>query len=228
MTIMPGCPTEIYVLGYVCFIVHLKTTANRFNRMWVCPKTNVPSFTAVIIFTNTHDTQTLTHHRSARSDGRDSPPMCTLDYFHVGQATMAPRMEYVMQLCCDLSANQQIKAAVKNSGKGSAVAGGTAFLGGLLGGPPGIAVGGALGGLLGWWMTSGQFRPLPQIIMELPPHQKQRLYADIMAVLGSLDWTDLAQLTALVVGNATLQQQVTAALLRYITKELRAEVRYGD
>nr|XP_029497182.1 protein C19orf12 homolog isoform X3 [Oncorhynchus nerka] len=173
--------------------------------------------------------------------------MCTLDYFHVGQrekpscvmvttmslckgraATMAPRMDDVMQLCCDLSANQQIKAAVKNSGKGSAVAGGTAFLGGLLGGPPGIAVGGALGGLLGWWMTSGQFRPLPQIIMELPPHQQQRLYADIMAALGSLDWTDLAQLTALVVGNATLQQQVTAALLRYITKELRAEVRYGD
>nr|XP_029497181.1 protein C19orf12 homolog isoform X2 [Oncorhynchus nerka] len=208
---MPGCPTEIYVLGYVCFIVHLKTTANRFNRMWVCPKTNVPSFTAVIFFTNSHDTQTLTHHRSARSD-----------------ATMAPRMDDVMQLCCDLSANQQIKAAVKNSGKGSAVAGGTAFLGGLLGGPPGIAVGGALGGLLGWWMTSGQFRPLPQIIMELPPHQQQRLYADIMAALGSLDWTDLAQLTALVVGNATLQQQVTAALLRYITKELRAEVRYGD
>lgn len=54
---------------------------------------------------------------------------------------MAPRMDDVMQLCCDLSANQQIKAAVKNSGKGSAVAGGTAFLGGLLGGPPGIAVG---------------------------------------------------------------------------------------
>uniref|UniRef100_A0A4W5PBF7 Zgc:162297 n=1 Tax=Hucho hucho TaxID=62062 RepID=A0A4W5PBF7_9TELE len=139
-------------------------------------------------------------------------------------AMMAPRMDYVMQLCCDLSANQQIKAAVKNSGKGSAVAGGTAFLGGLLGGPPGIAVGGAIGGLLGWWMTSGQFRPLPQIIMELPPHQQQRLYADIMAVLGSLDWTDLAQLTALVMGNATLQQQVTAALLSYITKELRAEV----
>ncbi|XP_023859045.1 protein C19orf12 homolog isoform X3 [Salvelinus sp. IW2-2015] len=77
-------------------------------------------------------------------------------------------------------------------------------------------------------MTSEQFRPLPQIIMELPPHQQQRLYADIMAVLGSLDWTDLAQLTALVIGNATLQQQVTAALLSYITKELRAEVRYGD
>ncbi|XP_021462736.2 protein C19orf12 homolog [Oncorhynchus mykiss] len=185
--------------------------------MWACPKRmsrHSPRSYLFFFYTTAHYTQTVTHHQSARSDGRE--------------ATMSPRMDDVMQLCCDLSANQQIKAAVKNSGKGSAVAGGTAFLGGLLGGPPGIAVGGAVGGLLGWWMTSGQFRPLPQIIMELPPHQQQRLYADIMAVLGSLDWTDLAQLTALVIGNATLQQQVTAALLSYITKELRAEVRYGD
>ncbi|KAM4602411.1 protein C19orf12 homolog isoform 1-T2 [Polymixia lowei] len=141
---------------------------------------------------------------------------------------MAPRMEDVMRLCCDISANQQMKVAVKNSTKGAVVAGGAAFLGGLLGGPPGIAVGGAVGGLLGSWMTSGQFKPLPQILMELPPAQQQKLYSDIMAILGNLNWTDVAQLVALVMGNATLQQQVTAALLSYVTKELRAEVRYGN
>ncbi|KAL2088858.1 hypothetical protein ACEWY4_015757 [Coilia grayii] len=141
---------------------------------------------------------------------------------------MPSRMDDVMRLCCDLSANQQIKVAVKNSSKGAAVAGGTAFIGGLLAGPPGLAVGGAVGGLLGCWMTSGQFKPLPQILLELPPHQQQKLYTDVMSVLGSVDWTDVAQLIALVMGNATLQQQVTATLLSYITKELRAEVRYGD
>lgn len=88
--------------------------------------------------------------------------------------------------------------------------------------------GGAVGGLLGSWLTSGQFRPLPQILMELPPNQRQKLYNDIMAILGNLDWMDAAQLIALVMGNATLQQQVTAALLNYVTKELRAEVRYQD
>lgn len=91
-----------------------------------------------------------------------------------------------------------------------------------------ILTGGAVGGLLGCWMTSGQFKPLPQILLELPPHQQQKLYTDVMSVLGSVDWTDVAQLIALVMGNATLQQQVTATLLSYITKELRAEVRYGD
>ncbi|XP_045895355.1 protein C19orf12 homolog [Micropterus dolomieu] len=77
-------------------------------------------------------------------------------------------------------------------------------------------------------MTSGQFRPLPQILMELPPTQQEKLYNDIVAVLGNLNWTDAAQLVSLVMGNATLQQQVTAALLNYITNELRAEVRYKD
>ena len=85
-----------------------------------------------------------------------------------------------------------------------------------------------MGGLLGSWLTSGTFKPLPQILLELPPQQRQKLYSDIVAIVGHLDWTDVAQLLALVMGNATLQQQVTAALLSYVAKELRAEVRYGD
>ncbi|KAI3376748.1 hypothetical protein L3Q82_000347 [Scortum barcoo] len=141
---------------------------------------------------------------------------------------MAPRMDDVMRLCCEISAHDQIKVAVKNSTKGAVVAGGSAFVGGLLAGPPGIAVGGAVGGLLGSWLTSGQFKPLPQILMELPPNEQKKLYTDIMAVLGNLNWMDAAQLIALVMGNATLQQQVTAALLNYVSKELRAEVRYQD
>ncbi|XP_076856990.1 protein C19orf12 homolog [Brachyhypopomus gauderio] len=141
---------------------------------------------------------------------------------------MAQRVEDIMRLCCEVSANRQMKAAVKNSGKGAAVAGGSAFVGGLLAGPPGIALGGAIGGLLGCWMTSGQFRPVPQIIMELPPQQQQKLFSDVMAVLGTLDWTDVAQLLMMVMGNVSLQEQIAAAVLSYVTKELRAEVRYGD
>ncbi|KAM3836122.1 protein C19orf12 homolog [Diretmus argenteus] len=141
---------------------------------------------------------------------------------------MAPRMDDIMRLCCDISANQQVKVAVQHVTRAAIVAGGTVFVGGILAGPAGIAVGGAVGGLLGAWLTSGQFKPLPQILMELPPNQQQKLYSDIMAVLGNLDWTDMAQLAALVMGNAKLKQQVTAALLSYITKELSAEVRYGD
>lgn len=54
-------------------------------------------------------------------------------------------MDDVMRLCCEISAHDEIKVAVKNSAKGAMVAGGTAFVGGLLGGPVGIAAGKHLG-----------------------------------------------------------------------------------
>lgn len=54
---------------------------------------------------------------------------------------MCHRIDDVMKLCCELSANQQIQTTVKGSGKGAAAAGGLAFAGGLIGGPLGIAVG---------------------------------------------------------------------------------------
>ncbi|KAM9409724.1 protein C19orf12 homolog [Pholidichthys leucotaenia] len=141
---------------------------------------------------------------------------------------MPPRMDDVMRLCCEVSAQNEIKVAIRSSAKGAMMAGGSAFVGGLVAGPAGIAVGGALGGLLGSWMTSGQFRPLPQILIELPPAQQRKLYDAIMGVLGNVHWTDAVQLVSLVMGNATLQQQVTAALISYVTKELRAEVRSTD
>ncbi|XP_019740168.1 protein C19orf12 homolog [Hippocampus comes] len=141
---------------------------------------------------------------------------------------MAPRVDDVMRLCCDISSHEQIKVAVKGSAKGALMAGGSAFVGGLVGGPPGIAVGGVVGSLLAAWVSSGQFRPLAQILAELPPAQRDKLCRDVSAVLAGLNWTDAAQLVALVTGNATLQQQVLAALLNYVTRELRAEVRYKD
>ncbi|XP_023673963.1 protein C19orf12 homolog isoform X1 [Paramormyrops kingsleyae] len=141
---------------------------------------------------------------------------------------MPPCVDDVMQLCCKLSTNWAIKTAMKNSLKGAMIAGGSALLGGLVLGPAGIAVGGAVGGSLGYWNTRGEFKPLPQIIMQLSMPEQQKLYADIKAVLGSLDWMDAAQLTSLVMGNAVLQQQVKDALLGYVTQTLQAEVQFVD
>ncbi|XP_043099469.1 protein C19orf12 homolog-like [Puntigrus tetrazona] len=141
---------------------------------------------------------------------------------------MANRKNDIMALCCEISSNKKIKAAFKSSAKGAAVAGGTAFVGGLLGGPAGIAVGAALGGALGGWMTSGQFRPLPEILMEMAPAQQEQLYSDVMAIVGTLNWTDVAQLIAKVNGNATLHEQVLGAILSYTKNQLKADVQYED
>ncbi|XP_068812295.1 protein C19orf12 homolog isoform X3 [Struthio camelus] len=88
--------------------------------------------------------------------------------------------------------------------------------------------GGAFGGLLGAWMTTGQFRPVPQILLELPPAERQKLYDEALVILRSLDWTDIVQLTALVMGDASLQQKLTGVLINYLSKELRAEIQYGE
>ncbi|XP_016403579.1 protein C19orf12 homolog [Sinocyclocheilus rhinocerous] len=141
---------------------------------------------------------------------------------------MSHQIDDVMALCCKISESRQIKAAVQNSAKGAAVAGGGAFVGGLLGGPPGLFIGSALGGAVGWWMTSDKFHPLHQIIMEMPRQQKTKLYSEVMAVLGKLDWVDLAQLIFLVMGNSSLQMRVLTTLISFATKELGAKVEYAQ
>ncbi|KAM7101026.1 CS012 protein, partial [Ciconia maguari] len=134
----------------------------------------------------------------------------------------------VMQLFCHLCEKKGIKAAVKHSGRGALVVGATAFVGGLMGGPPGVAVGGAVGGLLGAWMSAGQFKPVAQILLELPPAEQQKLYDEAIGILRCLDWTDIVQLTALVMGNASLQHELIAVLRNYFTNELRADIQCGE
>nr|XP_012630658.1 protein C19orf12 homolog [Microcebus murinus] len=137
-------------------------------------------------------------------------------------------VEDIMKLLCSVSEQRKMKAAVKHSGKGALVTGAVAFVGGLVGGPPGLAIGGAVGGLLGAWMASGEFQSVPRILMELPAEEQQKLFLEASAIVRNLDWTDAVQLTALVMGSEALQQQLLAMLAAYVTKELRAEVRYGD
>nr|XP_020481257.1 protein C19orf12 homolog [Labrus bergylta] len=137
---------------------------------------------------------------------------------------MASRVDDVMRLCCELLGHKEFKVKAKNSFKCAGALGAAVLLCGLVAGRVGV-VGGLVGGLLGIWRTRRKFKPLPQILMELTPAQQQKLYNDVLAVIGNLHWTDAAHLIALVKGDATLQQQVTAALLNYVSKELRAEVR---
>ncbi|XP_054426211.1 protein C19orf12 homolog [Pteronotus mesoamericanus] len=141
---------------------------------------------------------------------------------------MPVAMKDVMRLLCSISEEKKMKAAVKHSGRGALVTGAVAFVGGLFGGPPGIAVGGTVGGLLGAWMTSGQFQPVPQILMELSPAQQQKLLNEFTAIVRDLDGTDAVQLVALVMGSEALKQRLLTMLVGYITKELGAEVQYGD
>ncbi|XP_074695646.1 protein C19orf12 homolog [Strix aluco] len=132
----------------------------------------------------------------------------------------------VIQLLCHLSQVKGMKAAVKHSARGALLGIPTALLGGLLGGPVGIAVGGAVGGLLGARMSSGQFKPVPQILWQLPPAEQKKLYNKAVVVLSRLHWTDIAELTTLVMEDMCLLENLTAVLINYLSKELGAKIQY--
>uniref|UniRef100_A0A673L3G3 Chromosome 19 open reading frame 12 n=1 Tax=Sinocyclocheilus rhinocerous TaxID=307959 RepID=A0A673L3G3_9TELE len=140
---------------------------------------------------------------------------------------MLRQIDDVMALCCKISENSQIEVAVNNSRKGAAAAGGGAFLGGLLGGPPGIFIGGVLGSAVGWLMTRGKFRPLHQMIMEMSPQQREKLYSQLMEELGILACDNLSELILSGMSNPSLKMQVLVILKSFARKQLRAKVKYG-
>ncbi|NXB72084.1 CS012 protein, partial [Donacobius atricapilla] len=88
-------------------------------------------------------------------------------------------------------------------------------------------LGGAVGGLLGW-ITSGQFKSVPQILMELPAAEKQKLCAEATALVKNLNWTDAAHLIALVMANSSLTEKMLAVLTTYLTSELKAQIKYAE
>ncbi|XP_077642565.1 protein C19orf12 homolog [Lonchura striata] len=133
----------------------------------------------------------------------------------------------LMTLLTHVATVTGMKAAFYHSRRGGMLAGGGAFLGGLLGGPPGIFVGGAVGGWIGW-LTSEDFKSVPQILMELPAAEKQKLCAKTLDVVKNLEWTDAAQLVKLVMSNSTIRGQVLGVLGDFLTKVLKAKVKYGN
>ncbi|NWW13303.1 CS012 protein, partial [Oreocharis arfaki] len=140
---------------------------------------------------------------------------------------MPVHIDDVMYLLIRIASLKDMKAAVTHSGRGALLTGASAFLGGLLAGPIGIAAGGAVGGLVGW-ITSGEFKPVPQILMELPPSERQKLCAEAMTIIKNLDWTDAAQLVALVLANASMKEKLAGVLVGYLSRELKAQIKYAE
>ncbi|KAM5295521.1 protein C19orf12 homolog isoform 1-T2 [Glossophaga mutica] len=133
----------------------------------------------------------------------------------------------VMRLLGSISEEKEMKAAVRHRVRGALLSSAMICIGGFLGGPLGLAVGGTVGGFLAW-MTSGQFEPVHQILMKLPPAEQKKLYDKFMAIIRNLDWKDAGNLIALIMGSVALKQQLVVMLMGYLTKELQAKVRCGN
>ncbi|XP_051028311.1 protein C19orf12 homolog [Acomys russatus] len=65
-------------------------------------------------------------------------------------------------------------------------------------------------------MTRGQFKVVPQILMELPPAKKQKLIEEATSIISNLKWTDAVQLIDQVMRDQAMRQKLLAMLTTYI------------
>uniref|UniRef100_A0A3Q2DKI0 Uncharacterized protein n=1 Tax=Cyprinodon variegatus TaxID=28743 RepID=A0A3Q2DKI0_CYPVA len=127
----------------------------------------------------------------------------------------------VINLCSKLSAYEELKVAVETIAKATAIAASTFSVGAALFGPVGLVVGGVVGGVLAW-KNSKSFRPLHQILMDLLPPQKLKLYREIKRkVLRSLTWKNAEHLLTIVKERVELRKMVISTLVIFLAV-------YGD
>lgn len=129
-------------------------------------------------------------------------------------------MDRIITLVNILTQEEQIQRCVKSSMKGSAMAGGGAFMGGLMGGPVGLLAGGLVGTLFGFMSTRESFVSIPQAVNMLPEYRKERIASHVQTIIDELDVSDLAVLTSMAVaasngGPAALAENI---LLRTIVQ----------
>ncbi|XP_023167190.1 protein C19orf12 homolog [Drosophila hydei] len=131
----------------------------------------------------------------------------------------------LMEAIAIIADERNIRVAVKQSGKGTAICAACCFAGGLLMGPVGLAVGGAAGGIAAYKMTSGTFKPLGEVILnDLTDAQREQLVQHVTTAVADVHPTDLVMLLPLITQNASIQQAVLNTIMSFVSNELRMQI----
>uniref|UniRef100_A0A2L2Y8L2 Uncharacterized protein n=1 Tax=Parasteatoda tepidariorum TaxID=114398 RepID=A0A2L2Y8L2_PARTP len=124
----------------------------------------------------------------------------------------------------DLTQNQQVRNTVQGSVKGGLIVGGAATLGAICLGPVGLAVGGAVGGIGAAIAAKDTFRPLPEVVADMSPQDKQRLACRVERFVQDFNVTDIASLGVLIAGNERLRERLVGELIQYLTTEMQVAI----
>ena len=124
-----------------------------------------------------------------------------------------------------LAEEDELKVTVKSSAYGGIIAGLTTTVGGILAGPPGLLLGGAIGGALAY-NTSGNFKPVSQVISSMNAHERKLLYDTMKDIIDNLAIDDcLALLAFLSDGPGVLvRQQVMDRLVAFLRDQMRLQM----
>ncbi|XP_042293602.1 protein C19orf12 homolog [Sceloporus undulatus] len=134
----------------------------------------------------------------------------------------------MMQLLCSVAEMREMKAVLPHSEKGKLATFVDAVFGRFLGPPPDIFAENVDQNYIVYHLNSPKFKPVSQIIPELSSKNKQQLYNDALPVIGNQEWTDTAQLTALVKESQKLQTLLLGVLSNFLLLEYQAEVQFSS
>ena len=118
---------------------------------------------------------------------------------------------------------EELKVTVQNSARGGLITGVSTVIGGLLMGREGFLAGSMVGGTLAY-LTSSEFKPVSEVIRCLDEQDKERLFLEVKAIIGNLDFTDAKSLVRFLNGDGLwIRQQVIRTVMGFLKNELCME-----
>lgn len=131
----------------------------------------------------------------------------------------------VISVCTQLSEQENLRVTVRESAKGAAIVGGSAFAGGLLGGPVGLCVAGIAGSLIALSYGKGKYRAVADVILfEMTTDQKNQLVGNIQRAVRNVTPEDLTVLLPLLLSQAPLREMVIREVIRFMQNEMSMSI----
>ena len=130
-------------------------------------------------------------------------------------------LERVIEIIAE---KEQLKVTVNSSVRGGLLAGVATGIGGLLLGPIGLAIGGAVGGTVAY-ATSGEFKPVSEVLRTLDDQQKEKLFLTVSNMIDRLEWYDAITLLRYLNGEGGwLRQRIIQVVIDFLQDELKMTI----
>lgn len=81
-----------------------------------------------------------------------------------------------------------------------------------------------MGSLAGAWMTTGNFKPLHEVLQEMDPGKRRAIYDAFHEILVGLDYNDVNTLILLASSNDVVRAQMIGGLKNYVNGTMQMQI----